>query len=137
MIYFKFRHNVQKDVIEKEESVPKWNQISFWDIVFLPLCFFLCFCEKISSLTRSYNPKLENVDVWYVEYDEDEYNVVMREIGIDVNGNVVWKAPWKDFLGLWTDEDFNIDFYRERFGFEMISKEEFEELWNSYPEIPK
>lgn len=77
------------------------------------------------------NPTLEgNIDkvsVWYVEYDTSE-DYTNREIGLDVDGNVIFKAPYEDNLGYWVDNDLTFEDYKE-FNPQSVSAEEFGTLW--------
>lgn len=76
------------------------------------------------------NPTLEgnidNVFVWYVEYDISG-SYTNREIGMDAEGNVVFKAPYEDNLGYWVDNDLTLENYRS-FNPVSVSAKEFETL---------
>ena len=128
MLYFKFRNKSPK---VENVVLPEKNNTGFpyTDILFFPILFFCWLCDLYSSFKCS-SPKLCNVEVWCVEYDDEEDNVVIREIGLDVNGKVVWQAPCDNFLGFWTDQDDDIEYYKTIMDFHFIQKEEFDELWD-------
>lgn len=78
------------------------------------------------------NPDFENkfdyVVQWYIEYDEKK-GYVNREIGVDVKGETIVKAPYKENLGFWCDESLSYEQY-EKFGITKIVAEEFEKKWS-------
>jgi len=78
------------------------------------------------------NPTLENnldsVKEWYIEYDDIE-KFTNREIGVAENGLVVFKAPFEENWGYWCDNDMTMDDYK-KLNIHLVSKNEFETLWN-------
>lgn len=81
------------------------------------------------------NPTLGNnifkVYIWYIEYDTKE-DYTNREVGLDENGSVVFKAPYGKNLGFWCNEDMQLDDYYRRFNSEKIEKSEFERMWKKH-----
>ena len=115
MLYIKFQ------VQEKETESDTRN--SFLMKVFLKI---------LDWVVPKANPTLEgNIDkvfVWYVEYDTAD-NYTNREIGMDAEENVVFKAPYEDNLGYWVDNDLTLENYRS-FNPVSVSAKEFETLWD-------
>lgn len=115
MLYFKFKEEkTSKPETDKKQSV-------FWKLAD-------AFLKMLSS-----NPDLEEhrdkICTWYIEYDDVEYKLVVREIGIDANGNVLFFAPSKRNYGYWCDLDVDIEFYKQHFDLVEISKDKFDFLW--------
>ena len=65
---------------------------------------------------------------WYVEYDE-ENDYTNREVGLNKNGEVIVKAPYKKNLGFWVDEDLTLKDYSDSFEIQYVDKREFDMLW--------
>ena len=134
MLYFKFNYNIN---IEKTPQLHKSNllfSVSYGTFLFLLLILFIWILNKIYNLGRAFPSDIDSVDTWYIEFDDQEYNVAIREVGLDKDGRYAVIAPYKDYLGFWCDEDFNFDFYNTIVGVEEISKEQFEQVWNAFSE---
>jgi len=122
MLYFKFKEErTPKPETDKKQSfLGKVADASF---------------GMIAKLIGDANPDLsehhDKICTWYIEYDDVEYKLVVREIGVDANGNVLFFAPSKRNFGYWCDLDVDIEFYKQHFDLEEITKEEFESLWKS------
>ena len=116
MIYIKF-HN---------KSYNETDNLSLIDRV---VVYFL---NKICHIPKA-NPDFDGlygqVIIWYIEYDE-ENDYTNREVGLDKNGEVIVKAPFKKNLGLWVDEDLTLKDYSDNFEIQPVDEKEFEELWN-------
>lgn len=82
----------------------------------------------IPSANPTLDKKLEKVKIWYIEYD-DAGQYTNREIGIDKNGFLIFKAPSQGNLGYWCDTDLTLDDYSV-FNIHFIPKEEFENKWS-------
>ena len=73
----------------------------------------------------------EEVITWYVEYDiVSKYT--NREVGLGEDGTTLTIAPYRNNMGLWTDEDLNLDDYKQRLQATPITAAQFEEKWQSY-----
>lgn len=81
------------------------------------------------------NPDFEDifdlVEVWLLEFEEKD-KVPFREIGLDINGNVIAKMPYLDNYGYWTDNNFKYTDFISKCKYTIISKEEFENEWDSF-----
>lgn len=86
--------------------------------------------DKILCANPDFEDRIWDVGQWYVEYDES-CDSTWREIGLDVHGNVIIKMPDERNYGYWLDTNCTIDFFRSQSGFQIISEQAFEELWNS------
>lgn len=75
------------------------------------------------------NPDFENliddVSEWQLEID-GETGLPDREIGLDVNGQVILIMPWRENYGFWTDNNITVDYFKEHFKVTEITSEEFE-----------
>jgi hypothetical protein len=71
------------------------------------------------------------VGTWYIEYNET-YSIdgTNREVGKDVKGRVIVKAPDDKNYGFWNDTNMGLKDFIETFNAERISKDEFEAVWN-------
>ena len=115
------------DVVYKVSSARKRDRIRY-----KKLFFDESFLKILDWVVPKANPALEdNIDkvfVWYVEYDTAD-NYTNREIGMDAEENVVFKAPYEDNLGYWVDNDLTLENYRS-FNPVSVSAKEFETLWD-------
>lgn len=117
MLYFKFKEEkTSKPETDKKQSV-------FWKLADAFL--------KMLSSNPDFEEHRDKICSWYIEYDDVEYKLVVREIGVDVDGNVLFLAPSKRNYGYWCDLDVDIEFYKRHFDLVGISKEEFDSLWES------
>lgn len=80
------------------------------------------------------NPDFENkipyVALWVVEYENNKFNQVIRELGFDTNGKIIVKLPDKRNFGFWIDSDYTMKDYC-KLDIQMITEQEFNNLWNS------
>ena len=94
--------------------------------------FVKVFDFLLSFLIPKANPDFDsmydNVITWFIEYDEDN-DYTNREVGVDKQGRVIVKAPYKRNLGFWVDEDLTFQDYVDNFNIQYISKEAFESIW--------
>ena len=74
------------------------------------------------------NPQ-ENVHSWYIAYD-NESDRVCREAGIRETGEVITKKSFLVYHNRGIHSHLSIKDFIERFYAEIISKEEFESVWN-------
>ena len=116
MIYFKFnsKQGVRKPSSHKvKRSI--WKRLAY---------------RLIKPLIA--NPDFEDeigfVSQWYIEYNE-EIDCSSREIGLDVKNNIIVRMPDERNYGFWLDTNCTIEYFKKRKGFQMISKQDFEDLW--------
>lgn len=112
--------------LEKREGQRKYN-------------FFQKLIIKIAySIFPKANPDFEKeidlVFIWYLEFD-DTKKAPIRELGLDNDGKVIAKMPYKDNYGYWTDNNLNYDDFLNTFKTQEISKEEFEMKWSSFGDL--
>lgn len=116
MLYFKFEE-------PKRETTNEEKKQSVWDRVFSLIG------DGLEHLLGDCNPDLKDnsarITTWYIEYDDVEHNLPIKEFGIDANGKVLFLAPSKRNFGFWCDEDFDIEFYKEKFNIKFITADEF------------
>lgn len=142
MIYLKFKkgikHTSEYSINTEENNKSSDFKSRISAILFMIVLPFLTIIAGIYALFEKIFKRIpddvESVDTWYIEFDDQEYNVAIREVGLDKDGRYAVIAPYKDYLGFWCDEDFNFDFYNTIVGVEEISKEEFEQVWNAFSE---
>ena len=86
----------------------------------------------IEKLIQAANPDFEKVidhiREWCLEFNDKE-PIQLRDIGIDKNGKVIAKMPYKDNYGYWTDNSLTYDDFLERFETSEITQEYFESKW--------
>jgi hypothetical protein len=80
----------------------------------------LFFIPQANPDDAKHYPKIKE---WALEIDDE--GCVVREIGLDISGIPIVRAPNGRNLGFWTDEDkkFQEDEIR------VMSRQRFEELW--------
>lgn len=128
MIYFKFDslfYN-QKGTLKEKIKRTFWQQVKY--IINKKIDALL---KKCFDSNPDFGDKIEDVVLWYLEYDDVNYNESLREIGLDVHNNIIVKMPDERNYGFWLDTNCTIEDFEEDFGIQMITKEEFEELWDS------
>ena len=125
MIYFKFKHVWQAPPFE-----PPSRFISF-----LENCCNWLLPRIIPKANPDFEDIIPQVCLWYIEYNETE-DYVEREIGIDDKGQSIMKAPYLKNIGFWCDSDMTLNDYK-RFPIEIISSEEFEDIWKILLLSPK
>lgn len=79
------------------------------------------------SSNPDYEYFIDRVEYWMVEFDEE--NIPIREIGIDDEGKVILKMPYKKNYGYWTDNSLE---YKDFVAFFMavgVTQKEFEQKW--------
>ncbi len=84
------------------------------------------------------NPDFENkidvVEYWLVECDK-ESGIPQREIGLDQQGQVIMKMPFKDNYGYWTDNNLLLDDFKKHFKVSEITQEAFEQRWTLFDKL--
>ncbi|HEY4151607.1 MAG TPA: hypothetical protein VGM41_21860 [Chitinophagaceae bacterium] len=87
----------------------------------------------LSKLIPGANPDfeedIEKVKYWLLECDI-ESGIPQREIGVDEQGRVLMKMPWKDNYGYRTDNNLLLTGFKEHFNVSEITKDSFERAWD-------
>jgi hypothetical protein len=78
-----------------------------------------------------FESRIEDVRYWLVECDK-ESGIPQREVGLNENGQVILKMPFKDNYGYWTDNNLLLDDFIERFNASNITSKEFEQHWSTF-----
>lgn len=81
------------------------------------------------------NPDFENligeVVIWNLEFSDEE-SIPERELGLNSDGIVIVKMPFKKNVGYFTDNNMTLGDFRERFEVKATTKEIFEGRWNTF-----
>lgn len=119
MLYFKFYSKVCKGIppLRKKRRSP-WGRL-------------LDRLDKMFRTNPDFDDKIDYVAQWFVEYDNTEYHQVIREIGLDLQHNVIVKLPDKRNYGFWLDTNMEIEDFKKNFGIQMITEQKFNDLWDS------
>tara|TARA_R110002020_G_scaffold97708_2_gene233154 strand:+ start:2650 stop:3042 length:393 start_codon:yes stop_codon:yes gene_type:complete len=75
-----------------------------------------------------FDDKIDEVQHWLVECD-NETGIPEREIGLNKEGRVILKMPYRGNYGYWTDNNLVINDFKENFVVSEISKDNFEQNW--------
>lgn len=108
----------------KIEDIPidKNSKPAFWKAVLLKI---------VTVFIPKANPDFDNLidlaDCWLIEFDENGNPT--REIGISTTRNILIKMPNERNFGYWTDNNLNIEDFKNNFINRAITQEEFEENW--------
>ena len=126
MKYIKFKIPEKTTETEKENIIVKYFFIEFGLLLKL----------IIPKGNPDFDEQIDNVEYWLLEC-EIESGIPEREIGIDKNGNVIVKMPFKDNYGYWTDNNFKFNDFIVKFKATEIEKREFEFNWENLNETKK
>ncbi len=126
MKYIKFKIPENTTEIEKENLIVKY--------FFIALGFLLKLI--IPKGNPDFDKQIDNVEFWLLEC-EIESGIPEREIGIDKNGNVIVKMPFKNNYGYWTDNNLKFNDFIEKFKATEIEKIEFEFNWENLNDTKK
>jgi len=89
----------------------------------------------LSSIIPKGNPDFENkielVETWIVEF-ENETEIPEREIGMDKDGQIIVKMPFKNNYGYWTDNNLLLPDFKEHFETTEINQNSFENYWSLF-----
>ncbi len=116
MLYFKFQYRHRK-----ENGIMKKKNI--WRVLFSVL-------NDIFAANPDFENKIPYVALWVVEYENNKFNQVIRELGFDTNGKIIVKLPDERNFGFWIDSDYTMKDYC-KLNIQMITEQEFNNLWNS------
>jgi len=90
----------------------------------------------IPKANPDFDDKIDEVQYWLVECD-NETGIPQREIGLDKEGQVILKMPYKANYGYWTDNNLSLNDFKEHFETFEISKEVFEWKWEMFDKLPR
>ena len=90
--------------------------------------------EVIPKANPDFDDKIDEVQYWLVAYD-NETGIPEREIGLDKEGRVIIRIPYKNNYGYWTDNNLLINNFKEQFVVSEISKDSFEQNWELFDKI--
>jgi hypothetical protein len=88
----------------------------------------------IPKANPDFDDKIDDVKYWLVECD-NESGIPKREIGLDKEGRVILKMPFKDNYGYWLDNNLLLNDFKEHFVVSEISQESFEQSWELFDKI--
>lgn len=88
----------------------------------------------IPKATPDFDDKIDKVRCWLVECD-NQTGIPEREIGLDKEGRVILKMPFKDNYGYWIDNNLLLNDFKEHFVVSEISKDSFEQSWELLDKI--
>lgn len=88
----------------------------------------------IPKANPDFEDKIDEVHYWLVECD-NESGIPQREIGLDKEGRVILKMPFKANHGYWTDNNLLLNDFEELFVVSKISKDSFEKSWELFDKI--
>ncbi|WP_290821508.1 hypothetical protein [Flavobacterium sp.] len=102
------------------------NKNLFKKMLFDLLEFLL---EKIIPISNPIQSKLiDKVEYWMIEFEILSGNPI-REIGLDINKNVIVKFPFKNDYGYWLDNNLTLNDFIAKFETKEIKQTDFEENW--------
>lgn len=90
--------------------------------------------KVIPKANPDFDEKINEIQYWLVECD-NETGIPEREIGLDKEGRVILKMPYKDNYGYWTDNNLLLNDIKEHFAVSEISKDSFEQSWELFDKI--
>ena len=90
------------------------------------------FIDLLAKIIPIANPdfedRIDNVKYWLIECDRIS-GIPQREIGLDAQGRVIIKMPFKENYGYWTDNNLLLDSFKQHFNAFEITREVFEQHW--------
>ena len=102
------------------------NKNLFKKMLFDLLEFLL---EQIIPISNPIQSKLiDKVEYWMIEFEVLSGNPI-REIGLDINKNVIVKFPFKNDYGYWLDNNLTLNDFIDTFETKEIKQIDFEENW--------
>jgi len=96
------------------------------------------FVNILTKILPKANPdfedKINEVKWWLVEFDR-ENGKPKREIGMDKEGRVILKMPFKDNYGFWIDSNLSLNDIKNFCIVSEISKKSFEYNWELFDKL--
>lgn len=88
----------------------------------------------IPKANPDYEDEIDNVVSWLIEFDA-ETHIPIRELGINKEGNVIVKMPYKTNLGYWTDNNLLLDDFIKKFNTKVIDSITFDNKWGLISDV--
>ena len=82
------------------------------------------------SANPDFDDKIEDVTLWFIEYDDVVNHIANREIGFAKDSRIIVKMPDDRNYGYWLDTNCELEDFK-KMGINMITEKEFNDLWNS------
>lgn len=87
--------------------------------------------KAIPKANPDFDDIIDEVQYWLIECD-NVTGIPEREIGLNKEGEVVLKMPFKHNYGYWTDNNMRMDDFKKHFVLAEIGKESFEHYWDLF-----
>ncbi len=107
--------NIETDVVQFTESKNT-------KIINKILSFF------IPIANPDFDDKIFFISNWFLEFD-NENSIPNREIGLNSEGEVILKMPYKENCGYWVDNNLTYNDFKETFKYKIIDEEIFQKKW--------
>ncbi len=88
----------------------------------------------IPKANPEYERFLDDVSEWLLEIDPVD-NLPIREIAKDASGKILFIMPWRNNYGYWTDNNIELDYFKDHFKAISIDKMEFDKNWDTFAKI--
>ena len=76
------------------------------------------------SANPDFDDKIEDVTLWFIEYDDVVNHIANREIGFAKDGRIIVKMPDDRNYGYWLDTNCELEDFK-KMGINMITEKEF------------
>jgi len=117
--------------VSKSESQPSKDGL-------LTSSFKKAIVSILTSIIPKANPdfddKIDKVRYWLLECDSGS-GIPEREIGIDDQGRVILKMPYRNNYGYWTDNNLTLNDFKTTFATSEISRESFDKEWELFDKL--
>jgi hypothetical protein len=105
----------------------KYENENLFKKMFFDLLEFIL--KKIIPISNPIQGNLiDKVEYWIIEFEIKSGDPI-REIGLDINKNVILKFPFKNDYGYWLDHNFTLNDFIAKFETKEIKQTDFEEKW--------
>ncbi|MQP51207.1 MULTISPECIES: hypothetical protein [unclassified Flavobacterium] len=119
MKYLEFRFT--NSLVKHDEKENLFTNIFFYILEFI-----------LNKIVPKSNPLqdslIDKVEYWMIEFEIKSGDPI-REIGLDINKNVIVKFPFKNDYGYWLDNNLTINDFIAKFETKEIKQTDFEENW--------
>lgn len=92
--------------------------------------YFVKKFDKFLSKIIEYKSDMSEYWLLEITFETDDITYVSREIGLDINYQVIFVAPSSENYGNWLDTNMGLENFKNAFDIEFITQEEFEKYWN-------
>jgi hypothetical protein len=119
MKYLEFRFT--NSLVKHDEKKNLFTNIFFYILEFI--------LNKIVPKSNTLQGSLiDKVEYWMIEFEIKSGDPI-REIGLDINKNVIVKFPFKNDYGYWLDNNLTLNDFIAKFKTKEIKQTDFEENW--------